>query len=680
MVPIPAKRQATTTMLPRLNANMKRQFDRQELKLSEKRRTEGAALESFLHRKQSGVLRRPASVPAALNSTWHDGAAPRSAVPEFTCELPPLCALSPARARAGTLSSQAPKLGMETSVRSIVSQLLPAIESPKKTPKPKLPRLLHGVRAVQAVTALRAEGAALSPTPGGASSATISLPKKQQILGDFRARLLQHFRSVHDAFNEFDCIAKDKTLSLKEFQQAIMKFEIAGSSEAKVLFKLIDTDKSGEISLTEFLLALVDVSPEALLWELRCRLDSDGIRLNTLHKIFDLIRHEDRQHHHNSWDNIDKEKRLRDKELWKYRQLSRSDWSKLGAALGLTIMETERLFVLIDKDESGTIDLEEMFAALRAVAPNVSLERFVTKLLVQYGTLPDAFKAHARYSPDMRCSLIGLDEFISLATVLGVNDGNARQLWEALDIASRIDADDAMNEELFISQMKAWAPTTALDGLREEICEHFGNIAEGRRTLRKLGVPVEGALSAASFEAGLRAAGVTHCDAELVLSTVSGWQQVSPMHVRGVTLDEVLKSLGTDEMRTSPGGLKKKARIIIGNDMGPYWQQIVNLKNEVRKGLSDAPRTPCPEKGDKLFHVIQDRLSQLKEGQGQNIAFKGAMGWKKLSEKRSRRSKSTPTIQNGAERSIDETHVASRGSSLDEELCNNEGNTVFLTQ
>lgn len=673
MAPIPAKKLATKSMLPRIDANMPRQFDRQELKLSEKRRTEGAAMESFLHRKNTGVLCRPASEPPH-NRTLDT--APQDSFPS-----PALCAASPARVRAGTLCSQAPKLGMETSVRSIVSQLLPAIESPKKTPKPKLPRLLPHVRAVQAVTALRPEAATLPPTPSGSSSATISLPQKQKILGDFRARLLQHFRSVHDAFNEFDCIAKDKTLSLKEFQQAMMKFEIAGGSEAKVLFRIIDTDKSGEISLTEFLLALVDVSPEALLWELRCRLDSDGIRLNTLHKVFDLIRRQDRQHHHNVGDKMDKEKRHRDRELWKYRQLSRADWSKLGAALGLTIMETERLFVLIDKDESGTIDLQEMFAALRAVAPNVSLERFVTKVLVQYGTLPEAFKAHARYCPDIRCSLIGLQEFLSLATLLGVNDVNAHQLWEALDIASRIDADDAMNEELFISQMKAWAPTTAVDGLREEICEHFGNVAEGRRTLRKLGVPLAGALSAASFEAGLRAAGVTHCDAELVLSTVNGSQQVSPMHVHGVTLDEVLKSLGTDGMKTSPGGLKKKARIIIGNDMGPYWQQIVALKNEVRKGLSDAPRTPCPEKGDKLFHVIQDRLSQLKEGQGQNIAFKGAMGWrKKLSEKRSRRSKSIPIVQNRVELGNSGSEVTSNESSVDAEVCNNEGSTVFLTQ
>merc|ERR1719217_1907347 len=190
--------------------------------------------------------------------------------------------------------------------------------------------------------------------------------------------------------------------------------------------------------------------------------------------------------------------------------------------------------------------------------------------------------------------------------MLGVNDENAQHLWEALDIASRIDADDAMDEDLFISQMKAWAPTTALDGLREEICEQFGNIAQGKRTLLKCGVPLAGVLSAASFEAGLRAAGVTHCDAELVLSTVSSLQQASPTHSPGVTLNDVMKSLSADNTLTSPGRLKKKARIIIGNDMGPYWQQMLALKNQVRRGLSDVPRAPCSEKGDQLFNVIQD--------------------------------------------------------------------------
>merc|ERR1719335_1924727 len=128
------------------------------------------------------------------------------------------------------------------------------------------------------------------------------------------------------------------------------------------------------------------------------------------------------------------------------------------------------------------------------------------KVLVHYGTLPEAFRAHARRTPDVRGPLIGWEEFLRLTTSLGVNDGNAQQLWEVLDIANRIDADDALDEELFINQMKAWAPATALDGLREEICEQFGNIAEGRRTLQKHGVPRVGALSAASFEAGLRAA------------------------------------------------------------------------------------------------------------------------------------------------------------------------------
>jgi len=271
-------------------------------------------------------------------------------------------------------------------------------------------------------------------------------------------------------------------------------------------------------------------------------------------------------------------------------------------------------------------------------------------VLVQYSTLSEAFKAHARRSPEKRCVLIGVEEFLSLAAVLGVNDRNAKQLWEALDISGRIDANDAMNEEMFISQMKSWGPTTAVDGLREEICEHFGNIAEGRRTLHKLGVPRAGALSTASFEAGLRAAGVTHCDAELVLSTLSGAQQASPMRTVGVTLDEVMKSLGADSMKTSPGTLKSNARIIVGNDMGPCWQQITALKNEVRKGLADVPRVPCPEKGDKLFHVIQDRLMQLKEGQGQNIAYKGAIEWhQKMSQKRSHRSGSNPVVQRKAD-------------------------------
>jgi Ca2+-binding EF-hand superfamily protein len=683
------------SQLPRINACTQhvqgkksvggvREFSRQALKLSEERRAlccsgaAGSDVDGFLKRKCTELPDRAASLPAASK--------PKSVLPDV---VPPPSRASPSRARSAfsasrSFAAQAPKLGMESPVKCMLHQMLPAIESPKKTPKRM--RLLTHARAVCAVTALSAAVAEPPPTPGGCSSASLLQPQgSKKLLEDFRARLLQRFRSVHDAFNEFDCIAKDKALSFQEFQQAVLRLGISGGKEAKVLFKAMDTDKSGEVSMTEFLLALVDVSPQALLWELRCRLDSEGIRLNTLHKIFDLIKRQDRKHPPAIGDRDieNKEKRLRERELWKSMQLSRTDWIKLGAALGLTINESERLFLLIDTDESRTIDLEEMFAALRAVAPDVSLERFVMKVLVYYGTLPEAFRVHASRSPDARSPLLGLQEFLSLAAVLGVNDGNAQRLWEALDIASRIDADDAMDEELFIKQMQAWAPATALDRLREEICEHFGNIAEGRRTLQKHGVPRAGALSAASFEAGLRAAGVTHCDAQLVLSTVCCSRPGSPNHAPGVTLDEVMKSLSGDSTRTSPGRLKSKARVIIGNDMDPYWQQILAMKNDLRRGLSDVPRTPCPEKGDKFFHVIQDRLSQLKEGQGQNVAYKGIMELKQKLQKRGGRLSSHPFQQNANLSNDRHSQSESQHDVLEagvERACADSGTAFFLTE
>jgi len=676
-----------------------REFSRAELKLSEDRRAlccnSGLAFDAdCLKRKRK--LQRPASLPAAPKPNL---VAPTEAL--ISSPPPPSYAVSPSRARSvfnqsRSFGSQVPKLDMEAPVRSMLNQMLPAIESPKKTPKRS--RLTPNARLVPAALAAFSAAAAEPPkTPSGCSSAIsprTQESKKQTLLGDFRARLLQHFRSVHDAFNEFDCIAKDKALCFKEFQQALLRVGISNAKDAKMLFQTMDADKSGEVSLTEFLLALVDVSPEALLWELRCRLDCEGIRLNTLHKIFDLIRRYDRQHRPALGESVDKEKRLCDRELWKSRQLSRPDWIKLGAVLGLTLVESERLFHLIDTDESGTIDLEEMFAALRAVAPDVSLERFVMKVLVHYGTLPEAFRAHARRTPDVRGPLIGWEEFLALTTSLGVNDGNAKCLWDALDIANRIDADDALDEELFINQMKAWAPATALDGLREEICEQFGNIAEGRRTLQKHGVPRVGTLSAASFEAGLRAAGVTHCDAQLVLSTVSNSRPASPNHAPGVTLDEVMRSLCDHTTKASPGKLKSKARVVVGNDMDPYWQQILALKNDVRRGLSDVQRTPCPEKGDKLFHVIQDRLSQLKEGQGQNVAFKGVMEWHQKLQKR--RGKLSNPSQRKADLSIGQ-HLRSEAQhdveiaddqdegqknveTTNEQACCDGGHAFFLTE
>lgn len=303
------------------------------------------------------------------------------------------------------------------------------------------------------------------------------------------------------------------------------------------------------------------------------------------------------------------------------RQMGRVEWLKFGASLGLTIFETERLFNIIDKDSSGTVDLQEMFVALCAAAPDVSLERFVTKVLIRYERLPEAFRAHAHKG------FMGINEFLALCITLDMNKENAMRIWEARERTTRPDSptrDDprgepAMMEDEFVHQLQAWAPATALDGLREQMCEQFGSVAEGRRALQKAGVCRQDVLSSQVFEAGLRATGLQHCDSGLVLSTVAGHRDkhhASPKH--GVTLDQVMGAIGG-----AKSDARSAARVVVRNDMGPYWQQMHAMKNDLRSGLGEPEKLAkngqfaFGDKGDRLMGAVQKAVDDLKWGQKQ---------------------------------------------------------------
>merc|ERR1719265_144946 len=107
--------------------------------------------------------------------------------------------------------------------------------------------------------------------------------------------------------------------------------------------------------MTEFLHGVVeDISPELLLWELRCRLDSHGVRANHLDRIFDLLRdHQLTSRKSRHEDEDMKAEKLRFGQMRRSKRLSRNDWLKLGNKLGITYVECERLFSIIDDDLSG---------------------------------------------------------------------------------------------------------------------------------------------------------------------------------------------------------------------------------------------------------------------------------------------------------------------------------------
>lgn len=224
-----------------------------------------------------------------------------------------------------------------------------------------------------------------------------------------------------------------------------------------MLFAAMDADRSGFISLTEFLDALVNVSSDALLWELRCRLDSVDIRPSNLYKAFQLI--------HMPWPaaaGCGASPGARGQP-----SLGQTSWLKFCAQLGLTFKDAQRLFTLMDTDSNGYIDLREMFKALRAVAPETSLEGLVGKIFTKYGSSREAFSSHAKDG------FMGYEEFFDMASTLDVSDDNVVRLWKARLIGERFPdetGDDApLTEEAFELLMMTWAPDTSVQDLRQEL-------------------------------------------------------------------------------------------------------------------------------------------------------------------------------------------------------------------
>jgi len=280
---------------------------------------------------------------------------------------------------------------------------------------------------------------------------------QNEVLERFRGKLLQRFLSLHDAFSRLDHEAsRTKALTKSEFHDVLQRLNV-GAEDSDDIFNAMDTRSDGGVTLSEFLHALVDVSPEALLWELRCRLLRMNIGPHNLHNALELVRWPQ----HGWLSRATKVKRrctrkssacgtcgkevatcgchppadgsaalgldttlaaspalaflavnatpdsvakllypwLEDGSEEEKRKkptryhLTRGDWLKFSTSLYLTLLEAERLFNRL-ADNKRFVDLRAMFETLRTtVEPDVTLERFVVKACGRYENLKGAFGA-----------------------------------------------------------------------------------------------------------------------------------------------------------------------------------------------------------------------------------------------------------------------------------------------
>eukprot|EP00747_Dinoflagellata_sp_TGD_P214093 gnl/TRDRNA2_/TRDRNA2_86983_c1_seq1.p1 gnl/TRDRNA2_/TRDRNA2_86983_c1~~gnl/TRDRNA2_/TRDRNA2_86983_c1_seq1.p1 ORF type:complete len:312 (-),score=57.50 gnl/TRDRNA2_/TRDRNA2_86983_c1_seq1:289-1158(-) len=275
-------------------------------------------------------------------------------------------------------------------------------------------------------------------------------------------------------------------------------------------------------------------------------------------------------------------------------------------------MEAERLYGYLGRKGppeagGGTVDLRQMFAVLRTtVTPDVSLERFASRVLTHYDSFEAAFAAACACKGDAASEFndspphiaavsnrrfLRWPQFHAFTVALDVNDENAAGLWNVLSLCQEdaVCADDvavggpeddglcAVSEATFVRSLRLWGPGTALEALRDRICEHFGSLAEGRRALdRRGGLALQGKrLTPEALGAALAAIGITDCDSEQVLSIVS-----VPRRKGGITLDDLIEAMRATRKGAAEWG-PHSAQATVRTDTLQSWQKLDAIQADV---------------------------------------------------------------------------------------------------
>jgi len=444
--------------------------------------------------------------------------------------LPPLPSVPPPRlAVGGTPPQLAPDSPPSSGPHSVTS----SITSPTNqwiNPKNRTMQLaLASGLPNEVVTPSRTRSLNHIPTP-------CRRGHKDRLLKRVYRQLVARHSSLHAAFADVGA-RRGQLLCQREFQAAMEQMGVQDSYIDK-LFAVVDTRRIGSVALAEVRAALAATSQDSLLWELRCGLVAAGIqpqfhrralqqcaRLVNLHQpsAIEIAVH---KIHAGvtpvtspAGSALPKAPRTPSSAVL----LTQSKWKEFCDRLGLLSSEASRLFAILGNSSDEHVDLGHVLTRVRAVAaPNVSLECFAMKAVLQFGSFREAFCAFC--SEPTRT--LDLAAFRALAESLDVNNRNASRLWQMLaPVGAAFESDAAaaratISEELFVTRMSSQAPDEALVTLAHQLCKHFGNLVEGRRALARCGFTDVLTISAATLDSVLRGLGIATIDASHVLQAL----------------------------------------------------------------------------------------------------------------------------------------------------------------
>lgn len=299
--------------------------------------------------------------------------------------------------------------------------------------------------------------------PGGEGAAN-------QVLLNFRNRLLDKFPTIKDAFNTFtDEAHSNLNLSRKEWRRKLQSSGLdMQKDEQDQIFAQLDVNKNGNVTMREFHVAIEGASPVKTIEDLRRRWIASDFKsmqqaIDAMYTVFPKV--------------VDGQGTFVDRRL---------TLSELGLALCKTNVtdpaEHQALFHTIHDpaDRTGRVTIGELGTAIATVSPALLLEELRDRLLRKWGGLEKAF-----WEIDLdRGGVIDSVEFVKKAqSRLGLPVNEAEKCFRQIDI----DGSGEVSKGEWVSALQLSEASLWIEDLRKKIRQRFRSIQDSFREHFELG-------------------------------------------------------------------------------------------------------------------------------------------------------------------------------------------------
>eukprot|EP00928_Gymnodinium_smaydae_P098944 TRINITY_DN9315_c1_g2_i2.p1 TRINITY_DN9315_c1_g2~~TRINITY_DN9315_c1_g2_i2.p1 ORF type:complete len:928 (+),score=167.46 TRINITY_DN9315_c1_g2_i2:104-2887(+) len=382
-------------------------------------------------------------------------------------------------------------------------------------------------------------------------------------------------------------------LTFEQFAAATRRVWVIGQSEQQALFDEVrnHNDPSGRASLGDLVAGLIVTSPCLLLEELRERLLAI---FGSLSEAFDaLADHSLQPREEEDADDVSPSSQSPASAGRKVLRLDR--FLQEGRhRIGFTEREASKIFRLLDTDNSGELDRDELIVALELSRPSLDLEDMRMLVRQCYRSIEVAFRqsfAHGE-AEELNDELhFSTKEFLDVLEPIGRN----KKEMVRLAVLMGAGCEGGLTLREFFRRMRLFAPSFALESIRLQLLQRHRSVQAAFASQEN----PRAVLDRSGLSRLLSSVGVTCPDADGIFDILDirscGFIVLSEM----IAALQCLHAGGLREF-VDPDELKARAENRIRQELAPVHRCASELKLRVRKGLYDGVAQPA-EKRCSMF-------------------------------------------------------------------------------